>query len=154
MQLLIRRIEDENRIYLRPEELHRTPFLQRLFQPVNAVPETFTYLLRLLKNLHDHITTDVTPSSTQPIHPEDHPTSTIQYPIDSEDHLTPNIQHPTSNHPEGPQPPTPNIQHPAAPEDHPDSDLVLPVLEKELIYHLYIHVNRLKALSEENQFSV
>ena len=134
MQLLIRRIEDENRIYLRPEELHRTPFLQRLFQPVNAVPETFTYLLRLLKDLHDHITTDATPSSTQPTHPESPPTS------------NPLADHPTSN----PQSPTPNPLTDS--EDHPDPDLVLPVLEKELIYHLYIHVNRLKALSEENQF--
>ena len=199
MQLLIRRIEDENRIYLRPEELHRTPFLQRLFQPVNAVPETFTYLLRLLKDLHDHITTDAAPNATQPAHQENppaskpavertqhpinsesHPLSTIQHPATHADHPTPNpqsltpshlenypasnIQHPTSNHPESPQHPasshqhlatpeshpTSNIQHPAALEDHPD--LVLPVLEKELIYHLYIHVNRLKALSEENQF--
>ena len=162
MQLLIRRIEDENRIYLRPEELHRTPFLQRLFQPVDAVPETFTYLLRLLKDLHDHITTDTLPhpennppSNIQHpasnIHPKNPPTPNPQSPTHPEDHLTPNIQHPASNiHPESPQHPTSNIQHPAAPEDHPD--LVLPVLEKELIYHLYIHVNRLKALSEENQF--
>ena len=178
MQLLIRRIEDENRIYLRPEELHRTPFLQRLFQPVNAVPETFTYLLRLLKDLHDHITTDAAsnpegnpPSTIQSNHLANHPLSTIQHPATHADHPTPNpqsltpshlenhpaskpaverIQHPKSNHPESPQHPASNIQHPAAPEDH--SDLVLPVLEKELIYHLYIHVNRLKALSEENQF--
>ena len=182
MQLLIRRIEDENRIYLRPEELHRTPFLQRLFQPVNAVSETFTYLLRLLKDLHDHITTDATPSSTQPIHSENSSTPNPQSPNPShpEDHPASSHQHPTSNHPEGPQHPTSNIQYPinsedhpasniqppATPEDHPissiqhpidseshpDPDLVLPVLEKELIYHLYIHVNRLKALSEENQF--
>ena len=120
MQLLIRRIEDENRIYLHPEELHRTPFLQRLFRPVNAVPETFTYLLRLLKDLHDYITSDATPNATQPENP----------PIPNSQSLIPNP-----------------LTHPA---DH--SDLVLPVLEKELIYHLYIHVNRLKALSEENQF--
>ena len=154
MQLLIRRIEDENRIYLRPEELHRTPFLQRLFQPVNAVPETFTYLLRLLKDLHDHITTDATPSSTQPIHSENSSTPNPQSPNPShpEDHPASSHQHPTSNHPEGPQHPTSNIQHPINSESHPDPDLVLPVLEKELIYHLYIHVNRLKALSDENQF--
>ena len=168
MQLLIRRIEDENRIYLRPEELHRTPFLQRLFQPVDAVPETFTYLLRLLKDLHDHITTDTPP------HPENNPPSNIQHPasnIHPENSPSPNPQPPTFNESESHpatshqplatsiQPPaTPedhpvsSIQHPIDSESHPDPDLVLPVLEKELIYHLYIHVNRLKALSEENQF--
>ncbi len=143
MQLLIHRIEDENRIYVRPEELHRTPFLQRLFQPVSAVPETFTYLLRLLKDLHDHITSDATPNATQPENP----------PIPNSQSLIPNPQSP--HNPEGPS--TPNPQSPTPnplthPENPPDPDLVLPVLEKELIYHLYIHVNRLKALSEENQF--
>ncbi len=165
MQLLIRRIEDENRIYLRPEELHRTPFLQRLFQPVNAVPETFTYLLHLLKDLHDHITPNNIPN------PEDNLPPSIQHPAPPADHLTPNPQFPTPNpltdpadHPipnsqspilniqENLQPPIPNPQTQTRSEDHPDPDLVLPVLEKELIYHLYIHVNRLKALSEENQF--
>ena len=183
MQLLIRRIEDENRIYLRPEELHRTPFLQRLFRPVSAVPETFSYLLRLLKDLHDHITPDTTPNATQPespptpnpqhpINSENHPLSTIQHPATPADHPTPNPQSP--HNPESPptpnpQSPTSNPQPPHNPESpsapHPQSpppnsltnpadhsDLVLPVLEKELIYHLYIHVNRLKALSEENQF--
>ena len=184
MQLLIRRIEDENRIYLRPEELHRTPFLQRLFQPVDAVPETFTYLLRLLKDLHDHITTDTPP------HPENNSPSNIQHPasnIHPKNPLIPNPQppipneseshpvashqppatshqHPASNHPanhpasshqhpiDSEDHPVSSIQHPIDLESHPDPDLVLPVLEKELIYHLYIHVNRLKALSEENQF--
>ena len=143
MQLLIRRIEDENRIYLRPEELHRTPFLQRLFQPVDAVPETFTYLLRLLKDLHDHITTDAAPA--------------FNIRTDAIYGVSTSIQHPASVHQESPQSPNHPESHPASNIQHPidsesDSDLVLPVLEKELIYHLYIHVNRLKALSEENQF--
>ena len=116
IQRLIRRIEDENRIYVRAEELHRTPFLQMLFQPLAKVPETFTYLLQLLKTLHDHIA--ITPDSPKSNTLESHP--------------------------------TPNTQH-LKPND-PEPDLILPVLEKELIYHLYIHVNRLKALAEENQF--
>ena len=33
-----------------------------------------------------------------------------------------------------------------------EPDFALPVLEQELVYHLYIHVNRLKALAEENRF--
>ncbi len=113
IQQLIRRIEDENRIYLRSEELHRTPFLRMLFQPLVEVQETFTYLLQLLKNLHDHIAIDPPAVATQ-------------------DFASP-----------------PNLSL-SPPESEPD--LVLPVLEKELIYHLYIHVNRLQALAEENQF--
>ena len=37
-QRLISRIEDENRIYVRAQELHLTPFLRTLFQPLAAVP--------------------------------------------------------------------------------------------------------------------
>ena len=140
IQSLIRRVEDENRIYVRAEDLHRTPFLQTLFQPLVEVPETFAYLLQLLKNLHDHIAID-------PLNPK--PVSTAaQSPNPNPPESQSDIQHPASDHPEShpipnPQPPTPN---------DPEPDLVLPVLEKELIYHLYIHVNRLKALAEENQF--
>ena len=123
IQELIRRIEDENRIYVPTEELHRTPFLRMLFQPLIEVQETFTYLLHLLKNLHDHIAIDPLAESLPSRPPSSGP---------SEDHPSSKLQAPSPSDPE--------------------PDLILPVLEKELIYHLYIHVNRLQALAEENQF--
>ena len=131
IQGLIRRIEDENRIYVRAEELHLMPFLRTLFQPLTQVPETFAYLLQLLKELHDHIAIDPDVQDTGPYSEDSNPTT----------------QSPSSD-PESYQP---SIFPDAEPSD-PEPDLVLPVLEKELIYHLYIHVNRLKALAEENQF--
>lgn len=113
IQSLIRQIEDENRIYVPTGELHRTPFLRMLFQPLLEVQETFTYLLQLLKNLHDHIAIDPLPA------------------VQTQDMGRPSA---------------------ASQPNDPEPDLILPVLEKELIYHLYIHVNRLQALAEENQF--
>ena len=101
-----------------------------LFQPLVEVPETFSYLLHLLKTLHDHIAIEPpVPPQASAANPEDHPPPTAAIPDGS----------PRSQSP------------PPSPEDS-DPDLVLPVLEKELIYHLYIHVNRLQALAEENQF--
>ncbi len=117
-RLLIRRIEDENRIYVSASELQQTPFLRSLFQPVDQVPDTFTYLLQLLSYLHDQVA---------PALPE-------------ADGLTEAVVD------------LPEADARLADEPDTPSDLVLPVLEKELIYHLYIHLNRLKALSEENQF--
>ena len=108
---LIRSIEDNNQIYVRAAYLHLTPFLALLFQPLITVQETFTYLLQLLKQLHDHI--------------GEH---TVDEPEDAAE------------------------ESPPSPSEEEAPDLVLPVLEKELLYHLYIHVNRLKALAEENQF--
>ena len=135
IQSLIRRVEDENRIYVRAEALHLTPFLKTLFQPLVEVPETFTYLLQLLKTLHDHIAIDPTVKPQNfAAQPEDHPSSNTR--TDATHGVSTNTQNPISSPSEDPPPP----------------DLVLPVLEKELIYHLYIHINRLQALAEENQF--
>lgn len=53
---LVKEITETNRIYVEPEFLARTPFLQQLFQPVERVTDFTDYLIRFLKSLNERLT--------------------------------------------------------------------------------------------------
>ena len=53
---LVKEITETNRIYVEPEFLARTPFLQQLFQPVERVTDFTDYLIRFLESLNERLT--------------------------------------------------------------------------------------------------
>ena len=154
MQLLIRRIEDENRIYLRPEELHRTPFsapfparqrrardvfvpatpAQRPPRPHHPRHHSQRYSTRKSSNPQPSASYQFRKSSTiyysTSCHPRRSPNP--QPPIPSQPRKSPNpqspipnFQSPTSLHnPESP--PTPNPQSPHNPGKSPSAPIPIP----------------------------
>ncbi|WPP49604.1 PD-(D/E)XK nuclease family protein [Catalinimonas niigatensis] len=122
----IQDIKKSNAIYVNPAGLKGKPsFYQKVLAPVEDVPSLFDYLQQLSMLLHQMLHTQ-NETEQEEIH------ETIPGSSDIDNSARSEKEAPVS------------LQNMSVPD--------VPMLEQELLYHFYIHLNRLKSLTQERHF--
>jgi hypothetical protein len=137
---LVTEMTEQNRIVILPSDLHRTPLLELIFQPVTGVAEVSDYLIRILLELNRIITSQHGTQPAERLHSGEFAlnSDTVQHNALSTERL--HSGEPTLN--------------PNRVGETEDDAVAMGALEQEFVYHYFTMVNRLKEIILESDIQL